>query len=191
MRHVVMWSGGIDSTVLLHRLALNSSLQNPIIALTIEHHQIYNDQQKSQGQAQKEYLRFAKARGFHIKHGKIYVKGTIGTEALFAQPMLWLCHIAPYLKDEDNVHFAYIRHDDFWHIKDRFELALDGIMAIRGYKITLCLDLEWKDKEEIWKEFKGEKIPLSCIWTCEYSKNGKPCGKCKKCKELKAAKQKG
>jgi len=195
MRHVVMWSGGIDSTVLLHRLALNSSLQNPIIALTIEHHQIHDDQQQSQRRAQVEYLKFAKAKGLHIDHRKIYVKGTIGTDGYAGQPILWFCHAVPYFKYEDEVHFAYIRKDDFWHIRERFEVALEAIRAIYGFgqnnSVKLCFDLEWKDKSDIWKEFQSYKIPNRCIWTCEESKNGKPCGKCKKCKELEAAKQKG
>jgi len=192
MSDLVVWSGGMDSTALLHWQAGVSSRDYPVRAITVEEHLYINRYQlKAQAQAQKKYLAFAAKNGVWIKHERVCIKGnpTID-EGIGGQAYIWLSHIAPYIHKNDNVHFAYIKPDTFWHHKKEFLEAFDSLVKMLGVKAKVMFDFEWKTKVEIIEMFERKyKIPRSCYWSCEGTKNTKPCGTCNKCIELKNARE--
>ena len=59
---LVLWSGGCDSTLILHRLAKKASKENPVRALTVEHNRVgaLNEQRA----ARRKILAWMKRKGF-------------------------------------------------------------------------------------------------------------------------------
>lgn len=185
MSHVVIWSGGADSTASLYYWAGVSCRSWPVRALTIvDHKNINTNQLKAQARAQKRFLQLAEKRKLHIKHHRLILKGNCDARDS-SQSELWLCHLFPYFNDEETIHFGYIRRDDFWHFGERFKKTFDALAAARDKPPTLELGQEWKEKWEILEYLRKNKVPDNCWWTCEMvGKNLRPCGKCKKCEEL-------
>jgi hypothetical protein len=114
----VVWSGGADSTMALTIKATNTTELWPVHALTVwDHPQLDKTHLKNQRLAMGRYLRWAKKKGYHIKHfaieiqhGGIDVNGiapaTVGDGG---QSIVWLSHLAPYFQANAEVHFGYVR----------------------------------------------------------------------------------
>jgi 7-cyano-7-deazaguanine synthase in queuosine biosynthesis len=193
-RNVVVWSGGVDSTYTLNWLAGTSSRDYPVVAVSVtKYPQINEMQMMLQNRAQKEYLKFAKKKGFHIEHQRISVSGNLvfhyeGGEAM-AQPIAWLSSVMPCLKKEDNVYFAYIRNDCFWHNRHKFEKVFDAICEMKGIEAKLKYPFEWTHKAQILGRLKKAKVPDRCWHSCDKPVNNKACGKCSKCKSIIEAKK--
>jgi hypothetical protein len=185
-RNVVFWSGGIDSTVLLHRLATYSSRSMPVRAITIAGHININEYQlMAQNKAQENYLEFAKSEGFHINHVKIKIEGEYDAKYT-SQLQIWLCHIFPYLYKNDTVNFSYIRRDDFWHFKRQYCNVFDSLIKLKGGDVYYRFPFAWYHKEDVIQELEVFKIPKNCWFVCEGVKEDlEPCGECLKCTEAK------
>ncbi len=188
-REVVIWSGGMDSTLILHNLAKESTEENPIYAYTIsELSNINSLQLEAQELAQNNYLKFAKEKGFYIIHLKIKVE-ELQVSYPMDQTTAWACLIIPSIKPNDKIHFGYIRGDDFWHYKNAFENFIKYGSILKGISDeqlpSLVFDFEWKKKHEIIASYEGQNIPIDCFWTCdEVKENFKSCGYCNKCKDI-------
>lgn len=197
MSNIVLWSGGADSTWLLHHYAGASSEDHRVRALTIaKHHYLSKPFLTAQGWAQLNYLALAKERGYHISHEKIEVDGdwTWGESSISfkhnpAQPLMWLSALAQAMGDGDTVLMGYIRGDCFWHFRDKFEAAFRAICDLKGVKATLEYPIEYQYKADILRELNKERIPDSCWFTCEDTQNGTPCGKCTNCEAISEAKR--
>jgi 7-cyano-7-deazaguanine synthase in queuosine biosynthesis len=188
-RHVIFWSGGADSTLLLHRLATNSSATWPIVALTANFDQPANlneHQFKAQRDAQSRFLDLAKSRGHHIEQVIVDVKSKFDLADNCGQPMLWLGTLMPYVRDHDEVHFGYIRPDTVWHVRDQFVDAFQAFAKLgQAENAKPVFDLEWETKENVLSKLKEARIPLNCFWSCEnVTENGYACGRCSKCYEF-------
>jgi|GEM_PF-4650122 len=197
-RNIVVWSGGADSTLVLNDYAGVSSEDYPVVALSVAGHRFLGSEfLKAQGKAQAEYLKLAKKRGYHIRHEKILFSGNYdwGVKkncrddgAPSAQSVMWLSAVMNVVGEGDKVHFGYIKGDCFWHYREQFEAAFGALCALKGVKAKLNYRLEWERKGDVLRRLKGAKIPQRCWFSCEYTKNGKPCGSCAKCDEIKMAK---
>lgn len=196
MSNVVIWSGGMDSTLILDYYGGFSSKEYPVIALSVEKHP--NIDQKHlmyQLNAQIRYLNHAKKKGYHIKHQRIKVDCEFSDKLHFeqsndigtGQPFVWLCNIVQFLKDGDDVFFGYIRNDCFWHNKDKFEKAFNSLVDLRSIKVQLKYPYEWHHKYDILEELEKRKIPRNCYVTCDEPKKGEACGYCSKCVTFKNA----
>ncbi len=185
MTHAVIWSGGADSTASLYHYAGVSCLDYPVRALTVVDQQNLNTNQlKAQDKTQKRFLQLAAKRKLHISHERLILKGNCDAKNS-TQAELWLCHLFPYFRDDETIHFGYIRRDDFWHHHERFKKTFDSLASARDKPPRLELDREWKEKWEILKYLRDNKIPDHCWWSCEgVGKNLRPCGDCKKCNEV-------
>lgn len=188
--HVIVWSGGADSTMLLTERASKSSWDNPIIAITVDGHtQINKKQFASQRAAQKRYLAWAKTKGMHIRHCRITVAvlgGELGGSVTQAQT--WLAHLPPYFPQRCQVSFGYIRPDDFWHYRHEALKLLRAFQNMGDPKADWEIEYpyEWTAKHSVLKSLHGWKVPNNCWWTCDRPPRvSVACGKCSKCLELK------
>jgi hypothetical protein len=174
----------------LHRYAGVSSADYPVIALSCEYHsQISEPQMKCQLRAQLNYLEFAKSKGFHVRHERIRLQ----TDAVLAtggQAQVWLCLFAPYVDKSDTVLFGYVRNDEFWHYRDKFEKAFKAQLEFGEIQAEIQYPLEWETKASVLRELRDKNVPRNCIWTCENPVEDEPCGKCNKCREFNEAMEK-
>jgi 7-cyano-7-deazaguanine synthase in queuosine biosynthesis len=185
MKHLVMWSGGSDSTYLLNRLLKDSTKNEPVCALSIIWGTSLKD--KSESIARKHLSEEFKKRGYHLIYKEVKLNSTgFASDTHNAQPIMWLTTLFQNIQNDAIVHFGYNFSDSFWHIKGKFVKAFYALVNIRDITppdIKLCFDLEWEYKKNIIKRLKRERL-LKYIWTCEFPKKvGVPCHKCDKCKE--------
>jgi len=190
-RTVVVWSGGADSTCLLNHYAGVSSEDWPIVALSVvAYPHISRPLLQKQAEVQKRYLEWAKRRGYHIKHHTMRVTGSFGygREGNAPQPSLWLAALSQILDERDRVMMGYIRTDDVWHCMSEFRDVFDAFCKLKEFKhAKLEFPFEWEHKVDILRRLKKGKVPDRCWFSCDHTKDGKPCGQCSKCDELAAA----
>jgi 7-cyano-7-deazaguanine synthase in queuosine biosynthesis len=178
---LVCWSGGLDSTLVLHKLAAehrDGTLYHPcgVRALTIRHPQIavYRPAADAARAALKEKFRRA---GLIIS----YLDVSFKQEAL-----LWLTTAVNYLERDESLHTGYIRGDDYWHKADRFGAVFDSLQALAGRTGKMFHPLEWESKADVIRQTKELDLYRHCWWCEECSPKvvrgrAKPCGKCKSC----------
>jgi len=192
MKKIVVWSGGLDSTLLLNNLAKESSEENPVFAFSFKLHIIHDIKDKMEVRARKNYLKYAKQQGYHIEHNVITIDGPGYPSETWAQQKSWLCFILPYMPNNCEINFGYIQSDSIWPALDNHLKILENFQYLGGIGDSrLSFPFTFKEKWEVLKEFQEEGIPENCFWTCEkpLKKPITPCGKCEPCIHLKMAKQ--
>lgn len=190
---LVVWSGGLDSTLVLHNLAKESSEDNHVIALSFIPEFLSEEKIKMERESRKNYLRFAKDKGYHIIHHTIKISSTIFPIGYYPQQRYWFFNILPYIGNNHDVYFGYIQGDCIWPINQDFIDIFEKHKHITGdYDAELHFPLTYKNKWEVLKEFKEAKIPMDCFWTCETPEieDNKiiACGTCNPCINLNVAK---
>jgi 7-cyano-7-deazaguanine synthase in queuosine biosynthesis len=193
-RYVVLWSGGADSTLVLNDYSKVSSEGYPLIALSITGHpNLHGPFVKAQNAAQKRYLKFAKRKGYHIKHYRMKVGGNFvwgGDHSGTAQPTVWLGALAHVIGHNDTVLAGYTQNDGFWHFNHQFREAFKAICALKELKgVTIEFPLEYTEKKNVLRRLVDGKIPASCWFSCDSTRNSKPCGRCSKCEDIKEARK--
>jgi hypothetical protein len=190
MTYLVAWSGGADSTAVLQHYAEASSVDYPVRAISIVGHpQLLKPFMHAQEWARLNYLAWAKKKGMHIKHERISMSGnfelrTTEDNHWRAQPLLWLSVLIQEVGDGDEVLLGYIRHDNFWHVRNLFADAFAAGCALKGVTATLNFFGEWWSKADVLERLRKARVPDRCWFTCESTPDGKPCGTCSKCKEV-------
>jgi 7-cyano-7-deazaguanine synthase in queuosine biosynthesis len=189
-RQVVVWSGGADSTLVLEKLARESTVRQPIMALTVDSHsQVNEHEMDGQRLARAAYLKGASSRKLFIDSWCVSLK-TTGQVAAQILPLvtIWFATMMPYIADGDTVHLGYIRGDDFWHIRGEFTAAFEAVCRLNGIKATLQFPLEWHTKTEVVRDLQAYRVPFAHVWTCEapilVRKKPVQCGTCGKCKAI-------
>lgn len=188
---MVVWSGGADSTYLLNHYATVSCEEYPVRAVTvIRHPYLCSDQLAMQNKARKNYLKFAKSKGYHVSCETVAISGSFSFKHsdVSAQMLMWLTAIAPCVGEGDTVCFAYIKEDGMWHHKQKFVDAFHSLCAVKGVSAELKFPFEWTHKYQILDRLKANRVPKLCYWTCDHPVSGKACGKCEKCLEIARAK---
>jgi 7-cyano-7-deazaguanine synthase in queuosine biosynthesis len=188
-QEVVIWSGGADSTYLLHKLLTNSTQHWPVIALSIDKHtQLHQGLLEKQREARENYKAFVKKKhvGF-LKHRVVRVETDAALD-IGSQVALWISSLVPYVGKGQELNFGYIRGDTFWHERRHAVAMIEAIHSIHYYpndeKITVKYPIEWMQKHEVLEGLKKFGVPNKCWWSCEKPENGKACGRCDKCLEL-------
>ena len=187
--NVVVWSGGKDSTLILDQLC-SANIKNCVWAFSINWDLLNSLKTKKEKEARKNYLKYAKAKGYSIAHRTISVTANMGSEHIGnAQAVAWFSYVIPYLPKESNLYLGYHNADRFWEDATKFSSYIDAIAAVGERTISLQYPLQFMSKHDILKEHKARGIPASCTWTCESPKRkGRDiisCGKCPPCIALR------
>lgn len=188
---IVIWSGGADSTLLLH----DALLVNPrgVVALTLDHTQVNDRMQRHlQYEARCRYLSWVrKTLGYRVDSRviKVVLSKDAGAVGDVGQHGLFLAHLFPYMVGErgtkNEVQFGYIRGDDFWHWRTAFRKAFDGFASVAYSELELSFPLEWTRKKEVLERLTKAKVPDNAWWTCDRPKSRRACGKCIKCEAIR------
>ena len=188
MRNIVVWSGGCDSTLVLHNLAKLSSKESPVIAISIDWKvKLHPKKVIKEKEVRKNYLVYAKRKGYHIKNYTVTISSALDVEASgHGQLCLWICAILPFIKSNDNVHFGYHEGDTCWSGYTQVYRIFENICFLRNLtNVSVKYPLEYKSKNDILQELDTLKIPKKCFWWCEdpisRGKNIRMCGKCNPC----------
>lgn len=178
---LVVWSGGCDSTLVLHDLAKK---QGNVRALSIRH--INVPAAKESDRARTRLLSRLQKKGLNIDHTTIDVnqcESDVQIEALdggCAQPVLWLAIAVGYLREKEDLYFGHHRGDDFWEFRSAFEAAFRALQKIRGGKGKIVYPLRAFHKADILKRLQALSLYRDC-WYCENPRDGKRCGRCRPC----------
>lgn len=193
-KKLVVWSGGMDSTLLLHTQAKGSSKENPIEAFSFEPDFIDENKLVKERQARKNYLQYAKSQGFHISDHIITLKADINPGYGWSQQKSWFTFILPYVPNDCDVYFGYVQGDCVWLAVSHFYKIFGKYKYLGSFQNSkLHFPFAFKEKWEVLKDYQEEGIPKNCSWTCEHpikrDKEIIPCGKCHPCITLKMAKK--
>lgn len=189
MTHIVHWSGGADSTLVLTHVA---DTHGRALALTVKHPQLEADQAQKEHEARQQYKAWAKRRGIKFDHRIIDIRTKAHAHDGGGQAGLWLAATSSYVRPDDSVYHGYIRGDDFWHTRFWHDEAFRALMVHNGCGATvkLCYPLEWHRKVDVLRNLRAWRMPQRCWWTCDCpTTNGRACGRCLKCVSLRRAKE--
>lgn len=184
MNHCVVWSGGLDSTLILYDL-LKKGVDVSVITFETEvfgldkHHLEHATRQRFLQKFSKN-----KIKEYTIKLDFPYtdVRGYNG--GLTQQPFM-ISMVALYGQPYTTYHFGYHKGDDFFSYHNEHMKILENINSVMGKNVQLNFPLKFLHKWEIIDAIQTYGLD-DYVWYCEYpenSKNGKlPCGECVPCK---------
>jgi 7-cyano-7-deazaguanine synthase in queuosine biosynthesis len=195
---LVLFSGGCDSTLLLHDLlkenSHNRGIHSDIIALSINHDQIgANELNKIARTVFKFEMQRRELITDNCIFGEVDINGqsgavvtSIGAYGL-SQPIIWSMIAMLYIRDNDTIYFGYHYGDDFWLHKDTFEEAIQNVCKICNKHIKIEYPLKHLYKYEIIDSLKKRGLYDLC-WYCERPTfENKPCGDCVPCRTHRTA----
>jgi 7-cyano-7-deazaguanine synthase in queuosine biosynthesis len=196
---LVCWSGGLDSTLVLHRLATehrDGTLYHPhgVRALTIHHSQVSTNRPAADAARAAVKEKFRRS-GFTVGYLEVTVRQSARswrTENFIGssdnpQALLWLTLAVNYLERDESLHAGYIRGDDYWHHAGEFGKAFGTLQELAGRTGRMFHPLEWLSKADVITEAKRLDLYRHCWW-CEEGApkvvrgKARPCGKCKSCR---------
>jgi len=181
LTEIVLWSGGFDSTLVLHQL-LEHYPNDHITAVSVINKDVAGDRLK---QEKKAKIKLLKRLGDRVDYKEINI--TSDLTAITWQMPIWLSHVLPYLKDGDHLSMGYLSSDgySFFSARENFKKAFDATMVLQGKKDTeLVFPLEGWTKGNVIRDLKKNRLLKDC-WYCGKPKKGRPCGKCMKCVSVK------
>lgn len=194
-RIVVLWSGGIDSTIVLHQAAIATwSKDNPVIALSVRAHSCGpKDRFKRQTVARTNYIRFAKRIGLFITAQDFSVTGTAwpesnGYSTYMREYQVFGAWMLPFLQSGDIVCFGYYQDQriDIEKFNDMFSAYAEIAKWKEPPSVRLPLDVWSKRRyEDFIRMSLSYRIPRSCVYSCHYGENPVKCicPKCDKARE--------
>lgn len=193
-KKLVVWSGGMDSTLLLHQQAKENESEDPVEAFSFKVGFLDENKTRKEEQCRRNYLGFAQKQKLKIVHNIININSVQISEGGFPQQKSWFSFILPYIPDNCDVYFGYIQGDCIWLAVSDFYKIFDEFKYVGGCENSkLYFPFAFKEKWKILKESREAGIPENCFWTCEFpKKRGRglvPCGKCHPCVTLEMAKK--
>ena len=191
--HIVVYSGGCDSTILLYDLAkLYGTKKDPIIALSYNHYAPCDIKIKVEKATRKRFKKYCRENKIYINFIEIdskmsnnrgcFPKGFKSDYQGICQPYLWLGGLGTLLMGNYNIYFGYIKSDDFWKFKTEFIEAFKALQKIIVTESKLFFPLMEDSKESIILELKKQGI-YEYTWHCETpTKSHEACGSCTPCR---------
>lgn len=178
---LVIWSGGCDSTLVLHDVAKKLG---SVRALSIQHPQVLACEESIA--ARERLLIRLRKRGLNIEHTTLVLDhGATDIQVethdgCNPQAVLWLTLGVAYLRQDEDIYFGYHRGDDFWTDQRAVAKAFQALQWIRNGKGKISYPLEGHTKADIIKRLQALGLYRDC-WYCEDPRKGKRCGKCRPC----------
>lgn len=186
---VCMWSGGCDSTLVLHQLLTTlkeTGDKRTVTTFSFCHAQLGEPKMDAELTARMSYTAFAKKSELPLGLNKVIAidrHNISATTGSCPQPALWVSHVIPYIEDNSILFLGYHRGDDFWSygVFNPWAQAFIGLSRLFNKKIECRTPLHWASKVEIIRQLKTANI-YDHTWYCEgCQSNGKPCGNCTPC----------
>lgn len=182
----VLYSGGCDSTLVLHK-ALRTG--HPINTISFTSIQLGGN--NAEANKRKKYFEYCKKNNLLIGENLIINIDNDGATGFKTgdyscpQPAIWLYNMMAYLPDNSIVLTGYIRGDDFlsFDVFSSWIQAYEGLKGLFGKNIEIYFPLAHASKDYVIKELRKFKIEQYTSY-CENPKtDGAPCGVCESCEK--------
>lgn len=189
---LVVWSGGADSTLVLHDLAQYSSAKHPVRAVSFEHTNVAGAEE--QYYARNRILKLLRGRGHHIRHTLVTVK-THGDfefrgENSDPQAVFWTL-ATQMLRDDEDLYYGYTKEASWWR-GGHFARMFTEFQQAASRRGCLYMPLGSMARPAVLHRLKEVGL-LKLVWWCESGTPGprpatgrkrakRPCGKCESCK---------
>lgn len=186
-KHVVIWSGGCDSTLLLHHIASQyGSKDRPVIAISFEDPNLAELKVESEREARSKIGdKFEKLDlniDYHVVRHSNAILGYDKGGGL-PQAYLWLTQALFYAPQDSTVYFGHVREDDYWHFHETFMSLVEVSNKLMNSNLSISLPLRFKHKSSVIKKLMDSDL-YEDTWYCENPKQvGVPCGSCSPCKK--------
>ena len=175
---VVLWSGGFDSTLILHDLITKGIIP---FALTVTHinNLLINKEKESRDKLEKRLGEFDR---------KEYICGkATDTVADFTRDY-WLTELFNYMPDNSNVYMGIHMLDVIGRKPvrkefDDFIADFESKAQQKEINVKLELPLEHMYKDDILEKMWELGLFTDC-WNCEGPQGLLPCGECMPCKRV-------
>lgn len=189
MKNCVVWSGGLDSTLVLHELIKQKAEDVSTISFVSD--TFGSRKQELEKHARISYMKNVSKELITNEEIPIVfpytnIKGK--NESLCQQPFM-ISLISLFGKPNTIYHFGYHKGDDFFSMHSQHMKVFENISEIMGEKnIKLSFPLKFMNKWEIidWIEYYGLE---NYVWKCETPENSSngysECGDCVPCKTFK------
>ena len=150
-RHVVFWSGGLDSTL----IALNLlRAKKDVHLITFVNWTVGGGEQQNQEKIRRKHILTKMRTEFGLISNEEFAWDGSNYCGTLGQASMWLSLYPLVLQDKDKAYFGVIKYSDFWHRKEQFEAAFNAICKFQDKKVELLYPFEWKLKKTIIKELK-------------------------------------
>ena len=181
---MVCWSGGCDSTLLLHHAArIYGTPSAPVRALSINSDQVTGAVKESQ--VRKRLMRKFKKMGLHIKQVELSITADKGIGMLnygLSQAVMWLMGTQA-LEEKESLALGYIKGDDWPQHIEAFQSVFDTLQRVNSRTGNLWLPLIHTEKRGVLHQLRELEL-LDLTWWCGVPKRKRrkePCGECKSC----------
>lgn len=185
---LVVWSGGLDSTLALYDLLVQRN--HDVRAITIIHPQVINSYHAHQNRVNIKAKLCSMGLSFNHTEVTVTQKGDFEIDHSdgLIQPQLWIPTAISHLRAHEHLYLGYIKGDDIWHYRTQMYELFNAMQSFRHDDGQLICPLEWIRKDEIIERLKMANLYSLC-WYCELSKTLRPCGDCSACLTHKYALQ--
>lgn len=187
-KHYVIWSGGCDSTAVLHEVAKqHSSEENHVVAISINHY-LVGEKTGYEKKKREDIKEVFKERGLFIEHHEFEVQSstnmdigtTDGYNSASYQPYFWITQIMPFIEHDSYIHTGYIRGDDFWMNIDRIRTLVDACASAMARDVHFTTPLQYERKPDVlWYLIQEDLIQHT--WHCEKPTEKGKCNNCVPC----------
>ena len=179
-KRYILWSGGCDSTYLLHKLAIED-IDSVVNTLSITHTQVDKGQTKMEAQARNRITAELEKRGFYVRNQTVNLDFPIFHADGFTQAGLWLGIAVMAIPEDSTLYLSYVRGDDFLEGKHLFEETWKDYCSLLDKEIKLQFPLIHTTKQKVLQELEKAKLLKLCWWCEEPKKNDTACGHCFSC----------
>jgi 7-cyano-7-deazaguanine synthase in queuosine biosynthesis len=191
-KHIVLWSGGCDSTLLLYEL-LDAYGSKNVIAVSYNYPWLHPTKAKIESnhrEAFKSKMKLLGERFSNFNHHEFGIN-MIGDKVMSIPPlnglpqaMGWLFMIPMYANENSYIYAGYVKDDDFstGGYKHHYTNIFDSVNKLIGREnLTLRLPYVGLSKYEIISNLIKNEI-YDTAWYCEMpSSEHSPCMECHPC----------
>ena len=190
--HLVLWSGGLDSTAIL-LYYLKEKIPFETVYINLDNNRVKAKEEKK---ARKKILK-ALENYYAVKitdHEVKFSSINFSHKHTLAQPLIWMFGLLQVIHENiDTVNLGYVEGDCFWHIKHNFERAFWHLKRVMDNKFkkfpTLHYPFEWFGKKDLVDYHYSDEIGkyvFGMLWVCEdVMEDSSQCGKCTPCTRFK------
>lgn len=191
-RHVLLYSGGCDSTLILYDLceAFKGSV---IYTISMNFPWLHEIKYKTEEEYRLKFLKFLKSQGHTIipleinVYHKYYpefdeeIDKFLFTVQEGTQAVAWITNACTFLENRDKLYFGLTAHDSHATSLPYLQNVIDQMALATHRSFTLRTPLDRIDKHYIISRLFDKEI-YQYAWFCETPNEvGKPCLNCQPC----------
>ena len=198
LSHAVVWSGGLDSTLILIDL-IKRGVQPTVLTFTCDtfgglHHQEFEKSARTEilKYIAKEYsYEIPMADNISMNYSNIGIGHNVfGKDGGIVQQPYMLSMLSIFSPNNTCYHMGYHKGDDFWTYSYDIISAHKHLLAVTGNKnVELSFPLQHMTKADIIRKLQGYKFPIELCSYCYSPEYSGPCGSCAACETYRKAMQ--